>query len=66
LLAYLASAVCNIAFSLQLLVLGPQRFNPGFLMSAAEVTAIHGIRDADVAQWPCLQHSRLQPLLLAV
>jgi DNA polymerase-3 subunit epsilon len=46
---------CSLAFihtsAVQLHVLGPQRFNPGFPMSA-EVIAIHGIRDADVAQCP--------------
>ena len=36
---------------LQVQVMGPQRFNPGIPMSA-EVTAIHGITDADVAGCP--------------
>jgi DNA polymerase-3 subunit epsilon len=36
---------------MQVQVMGPHRFNPGVPLSA-EVTAIHGITDADVAACP--------------
>lgn len=40
---------CNCHFQIQ--IKGPQRLNPGVPLSE-EVTAIHGITDADVADCP--------------
>lgn len=46
-----AHSILILAKTMQLQVLGPQRFNPGVPLSA-EVRAIHGITDADVAACP--------------
>ncbi|KAF6255093.1 hypothetical protein COO60DRAFT_1662897 [Scenedesmus sp. NREL 46B-D3] len=46
-----AHSILILAKTMQLQVLGPQRFNPGVPLSA-EMTAIHGITDADVAACP--------------